>query len=70
MNFLAGLGLGFTIGILFAPMRGEELREMAAVRASELADTARDRLEQVRDRADATIDAIRGGAQQPTGTER
>src|SRR5579884_2020834 len=65
-NFLAGLGLGFGIGVLFAPMRGEDVREMIAVRASELGDQARDTYQQVRERAEGTIAAVTG---QATGTE-
>ncbi len=65
-NFLAGLGLGFGIGVLFAPMRGEDVREMIAVRASELGDQARDKYQQVRERAEGTIAAVTG---QATGTE-
>jgi hypothetical protein len=65
-NFLAGLGLGFGLGVLFAPMRGEDVREMIAVRASELGDQARDTYQQVRDRAEGTIAAVTG---QATGTE-
>jgi len=68
MNFLTGLGLGFALGVLFAPMRGEELREIAAVRASELADTAREQYQQVRNKTEATINAVRGD-QAMTGTQ-
>ena len=65
-NFLAGLGLGFGIGVLFAPMRGEDVRELMAVRASELGDQARGAYQQVRERAQGTIAAVTG---QATGTE-
>ena len=68
-NFLAGLGIGFGLGVLFAPMRGEAARELLSVRASELADTARDRYEQAWNRAQSTISAIRGEVEQGTGTE-
>jgi len=67
-NFLAGLGLGFGLGVLFAPMRGDDVREMIAVRASELTDQARDTYQQVRDKAQGTIAAVTGKTQ-ATGTE-
>jgi gas vesicle protein len=69
MNFLAGLGLGFGLGMLFAPMRGEDMREQLAVRASEMADTARIQYEQSRDKAERAISAIRGAVEQRTGTQ-
>jgi len=59
-TFLAGLGLGFGIGVLFAPMRGDDMREMIAARASELGDTARGTSEQVRGKAQDVATAIRG----------
>jgi len=59
-SFLAGLGLGFGIGVLFAPMRGDDMREMIAVRASEFGDTARETYEQVREKAQGVATAIRG----------
>ena len=65
-NFLAGLGLGFGIGVLFAPMRGEDMRGVIAARASDLGDQARDTYQQVRERAEGTIAAVTG---QATGTE-
>jgi gas vesicle protein len=39
--FLAGIGLGFGIGILLAPNRGEETREQLMDRAGELAGNFR-----------------------------
>lgn len=67
-SFFAGLGIGMGLGLLFAPMRGDDAREMLAVRASELADTARGQYEQVRDKTEAAINAIRGD-QDRTGTQ-
>jgi gas vesicle protein len=69
MNFLTGLGLGFGLGVLFAPMRGEDMREQLAVRAREMADTARNQYEQSRDKAERAISAIREGGEQRTGTQ-
>ncbi len=72
--FLFGLGLGIGLGVLFAPMSGEETRENLANRAGDLADSARETFEQGRDRVQRGIGAIRSmsgteGTQRPTGTE-
>jgi gas vesicle protein len=75
-SFLAGLGIGLGLGILFAPMSGEETRNNLTQRANDLADSARDLVDQGRDRVRTTVSAIRGqaerfasGAQEATGTE-
>ena len=79
-SFLAGLGIGIGLGILFAPMSGEETRENLSQRASDLADSARDLANQGRDKVRNTVSAIRGQAdrfassvqssvQEATGTE-
>ncbi len=65
-SFLVGLGIGIGLGVLFAPMSGEQTRNNIRDRAGELADTARETLEQGRDRVRSGISAIRGEA---TGTE-
>ena len=61
-SFLAGLGIGIGLGILFAPMSGEETRENLSQRASDLADSARDLASQGRDKVRTTVSAIRGQA--------
>lgn len=75
-SFLAGLGIGIGLGILFAPMSGEETRENLTQRATDLADSARDLANQGRDKVRTTVSAIRGQAdrfasnvQEATGTE-
>jgi gas vesicle protein len=40
-SFLAGLGIGIGVGLLFAPMTGEETRERISRRSHDLADSAR-----------------------------
>lgn len=76
-SFLAGLGIGLGLGILFAPMSGEETRNQLGQRASDLADSAKDLVDQGRERVRSTVSAIRGqaerfggGVQEATGTER
>ncbi len=77
-SFLFGLGLGIGLGVLFAPMSGEETRNNIAERASDLASSARETYEQGRDRVQRGVSAIRGAAERtasnisenrPTGTE-
>ena len=75
-SFLFGLGIGLGLGVLFAPMSGEETRNNIAQRANDLADQARDTIEQGKDRVRSGITAIRNAGQQGvdvgesrTGTE-
>ncbi|PYP82532.1 MAG: hypothetical protein DMG65_26105 [Candidatus Angelobacter sp. Gp1-AA117] len=42
-NFLAGLGIGFGIGILIAPRSGEETQEQLRNRAGDLANAVREK---------------------------
>jgi len=72
--FLFGLGIGIGLGVLFAPMSGEQTRENLTNRAGDLADSARDTIEQGRDRVQRGIGAVRSKVtgepgQRPTGTE-
>jgi gas vesicle protein len=67
--FLFGLGLGVGLGVLFAPMSGEETRENLSGRASEIAQTARENVEEGKERAQRTISSFRSGESRPTGTE-
>ena len=59
-SFLAGLGIGLGLGMLFAPMSGAETRNNLRDRANDLADQARDAFEQGRDRVRSGIQSIRG----------
>ena len=62
-SFLAGLGIGIGLGILFAPMSGEETRSNLSQRANDLADQARDVVGQGRERLRSTVSAMRGQAE-------
>ncbi len=68
-SFLAGLGIGLGLGILFAPMSGEETRSNLTQRANDLADSARDLVDQGRERVRTTVSAIRGQAERFAGGE-
>lgn len=62
-SFLAGLGIGIGLGILFAPMSGEDTRENLSQRANDLADSARDLVDQGRERVRSTVSTFRGQAE-------
>jgi gas vesicle protein len=75
-SFFAGLGIGIGLGILFAPLSGEETRSNLQRRAEDLAGTARDIADQGRERVRSAVSAIRGRAeemgkqmQEATGTD-
>ena len=67
--FLFGLGLGIGLGVLFAPMSGEEARNNLQERAQDLTNSARGRYEQGRERVQRAVSSIRGQGDRPTGTE-
>jgi gas vesicle protein len=69
-SFLFGLGLGIGMGILFAPMSGEETRNNLADRANDLASSARETYEQNRDRVQRGVESIRSTAERAMGQAR
>jgi gas vesicle protein len=55
MNFLLGLGVGFAIGAMIAPERGEVTRERLMEKAKDLASVPRQKIEEsVREAAATT----------------
>jgi gas vesicle protein len=69
-SFLFGLGLGVGLGILFAPMSGEETRNNLSDRANDLASSACETYEQNRDRVQRGVQSIRGTAERAMGKVR
>jgi gas vesicle protein len=67
--FLFGLGLGVGLGVLFAPMSGEETRNTLQERAQDLANSARETIEQSKERIQRGVSTIRTEVTRPTGTE-
>ena len=49
--FLAGLGIGAAVGILYAPKSGDEVRQRLREAAEDLPDKARERARQARAQA-------------------
>lgn len=74
-SFLAGLGIGIGLGLIFAPLTGEETRGRLQQQAGKVKDTARDLVDQGRERVRTTVSAIRdkaskfGSGGEATGTE-
>jgi gas vesicle protein len=75
-GFLIGLGVGVGLGVLFAPMSGEETRNNLVDRASDLSDSARELVDQGKERVRSGISTVRsqaenviGRTQKATGTE-
>ena len=54
--FLAGLGLGALVGVLYAPRSGSETRDALRARAEEGRDYMRSRAREARDQASEWVD--------------
>jgi gas vesicle protein len=54
--FLAGLGLGALVGVLYAPRPGNETRDALRARAEEGRDYMRSRAREARDQASGWVD--------------
>jgi len=73
-SFLAGLGIGIGMGILFAPLSGEETRTRLSSRAGELADSAQDLVDEGREQVRRNVSRMRKkaegfGRQEAAGVE-
>jgi len=73
-SFLVGLGIGIGLGVLFAPMSGEDTRENLSDRANELANSARETYEHGRERIHRGVEQVKSTAgramnQVRTGTD-
>jgi gas vesicle protein len=53
--FLAGIGIGTLVGILFAPKSGEETRDYLSQRADEGKEYAQRKARELRERADDLV---------------
>src|ERR1700722_615094 len=49
--FLAGLGVGAVVGVLYAPRSGDEMRDVIRAKAQEGTDKARDQARRAREQA-------------------
>lgn len=54
--FLAGLGIGALVGILFAPQTGEDTRKYLSQKAGEGRDYAQRKTRELRDQAEDMVD--------------
>lgn len=54
MKFLLGLGLGFSLALLFAPAEGSQTRRRIAKQARDLASTSEEKLSTAADRLSET----------------
>jgi gas vesicle protein len=54
--FLAGLGVGAVVGVLYAPKAGDEMRETIRTKAQESADLARQQARRAREQANDWMD--------------
>src|ERR1022692_2793464 len=57
--FLAGLGVGAVVGVLYAPRSGDEMRDVIRSKAQEGSDKARHQARRAREQASEWVD--RGG---------
>ena len=73
-NFLKGMLFGIGIGLIVAPMRGEEMRRLTKERLGELRGYLPENeqlnayTQQVTDRVSQTADSLKGYAQQAAST--
>jgi gas vesicle protein len=54
--FLAGLGVGAVVGVLYAPRSGDEMRDVIRSKAQESGDLARETARRAREQASDWVD--------------
>ncbi len=54
--FLAGLGVGAVVGVLYAPRSGDEMRDVIRSKAQESSDRARQTARRAREQANEWVD--------------
>jgi gas vesicle protein len=54
--FLAGLGVGAVVGVLYAPHSGDEMRDVIRTKAQEGADLAKQQARRAREQANEWVD--------------
>lgn len=62
--FLAGLGVGALVGVLYAPRSGNEMREAIRARAEEGREYVRNRARDVREQASQWVDRSKDAVSQ------
>jgi hypothetical protein len=61
--FLAGLGVGAVVGVLYAPRSGDEMRDVIRSKAQEGSERARQQARRAREPAERTVPlGVRGRA--------
>src|ERR1700692_5078590 len=58
--FLAGLGVGAVVGVLYAPNAGDETREVLRAKAQEGSEKARKQARKAKEQAEEWVDRGRG----------
>jgi gas vesicle protein len=69
-SFLAGLGAGIAVGILFAPGSGEETRSMLSERARQGVEFAKEKGQELGKRAQETVGRVREQTDTGTGSAK
>ncbi len=69
-SFINGVFVGFLLGILYAPDRGEETRRKISQRASDIKDTVKGTYNEVAGTVSSQIDQVKNKASQLVNKEK
>src|SRR6266536_2444289 len=69
-SFINGVFVGFLLGILYAPDRGEETRRKISQRASDIKDTVKGTYSEVAGTVSSKIDQVKNKASQLVNKEK